>query len=104
MAQQGYPHGKFRYKVEIDGIDAGGKPTASLNHYSYGAVAGWCISGICGINAGAEGIVIRPFPDKELKFANAALDSRFGRIESRWKYPLLQGLCPMHLQLLQMQS
>ncbi|MBR2671069.1 MAG: family 78 glycoside hydrolase catalytic domain [Oscillospiraceae bacterium] len=69
-----------------DGIDDDGKPTASLNHYSYGAVAGWCISGICGINAGAEGIVIRPFPNKELKFADAALDSRFGRIESGWKY------------------
>ena len=24
MAQTGYPHGRFRYKVEIDGLDAGG--------------------------------------------------------------------------------
>ena len=24
MAQTGYPHGRFRYQVEIDGLDAGG--------------------------------------------------------------------------------
>ena len=69
-----------------DGVREDGTVHDSLNHYAYGAVAGWLISGACGINAGPDGITIRPYPDKRLGWAKAALDSRYGHIECSWRY------------------
>ncbi len=34
---------------DMDGINEEGKPSESLNHYSYGAITGWLIGGVCGI-------------------------------------------------------
>jgi len=69
-----------------DGIKEDGTVHDSLNHYAYGAVAGWLIQGVCGINLTGDELVIRPFPNRELSFAKACLSSRFGDIESSWRY------------------
>lgn len=63
----------------------------SFNHYAYGAVADWMYGVIAGINtcddnAGFGHIVFRPIPDKRLDFAEAAIDTKHGRIESKWRY------------------
>ncbi len=59
---------------------------ASQNHYSYGAVSGWLISGVCGIRYRDEKTVIAPVPHPLLKHAYACYDSPAGRIESEWNY------------------
>ncbi len=73
-----------------DGIREDGTVHDSLNHYSYGSIAGWLISGVCGIRVSAAReeapVVIAPHPDPLLSFASAAYDSPFGRIESGWTY------------------
>lgn len=69
-----------------DGINEKGEVKASLNHYSYGAVCGWIIDGVCGIVAENEKITIKPHPDKALGYARAVYNSPYGRIVSGWKY------------------
>ncbi len=70
-----------------DGISEEGKPRDSLNHYSYGAVTGWLFSGVAGIHVRADGkIVLRPFPNRLLKFAEADYHSEWGEIHSSWHY------------------
>ena len=69
-----------------DGINEEGKPKASLNHYSYGAVSDWLISGVCGINVSAGSLVIRPQPSRQLEFAGASLECTFGTVKSGWRY------------------
>ena len=69
-----------------DGINEKGEVKASLNHYSYGAVSGWIIDGVCGIAVENEKITIKPHPDKDLGYAKAAYNSPYGRIVSGWKY------------------
>ena len=69
-----------------DGIREDGTVHDSLNHYSYGAISGWLFDGVCGINLSADGLVIRPCPDRSLGWAKACWDSPKGRIESAWKY------------------
>lgn len=59
---------------------------ASQNHYSYGAISGWLISGICGIRYSDEKTVIAPAPHPLLARASACFDSPAGRIESAWSY------------------
>lgn len=59
---------------------------ASQNHYSYGSIAGWMISGICGIHYHFNGLVISPMPSRHLQHAEAYFDSPAGRIISEWKY------------------
>lgn len=59
---------------------------ASLNHYSYGAVTGWMISGICGIKYHNRTIRIAPTPYPLLTEAKADYDSPVGRIASAWRY------------------
>lgn len=61
-------------------------PKASLNHYSKGAIAGWMISGICGIRLTKGKLVLAPKPDKSLCHAHAVYDSPYGMIESEWEY------------------
>ena len=46
---------------------------------------------ICGINVdednpGFEKIILRPQPDKRLKWAKASLDTAYGTITSGWRY------------------
>lgn len=69
-----------------DGIDENGKPKASLNHYSYGAVCGWLFGGVCGIRLEENKITIRPMPKKLLQYAKAVYQSPAGEIVSGWKY------------------
>ena len=59
---------------------------ASQNHYSYGAISGWLISGVCGIRYSDEKTVIAPAPHPLLAHACACFDSPAGRIESEWSY------------------
>lgn len=59
---------------------------ASLNHYAYGAVAGWLISGICGIQYKNGRIRIAPVPHKMLGYARAVYHSPVGRIAVEWEY------------------
>ena len=57
-----------------------------MNHYSYGAVSGWLLSGVCGINVVNDQIVIKPYPNRLLEYAKAEYDSPLGLIKSGWKY------------------
>ena len=72
-----------------DGINEDGKPKASLNHYSYGAVCGWLFRGVCGIRLEGNKITIRPMPYKLLQYAKASYGSPVGEIVSGWKYELI---------------
>ena len=68
-----------------DGIDEEGKVKASLNHYSYGAIAGWLIRSVCGICQENRQITIAPVVLPQLGHAEAVYDSPVGRIESAWR-------------------
>lgn len=67
-----------------NGLEAG--DNASLNHYSYGAVSGWLISGICGINIKGNELLIKPYPFPLLNKASATYASPIGKISSSWEY------------------
>lgn len=69
-----------------DGINESGKPKASLNHYSYGAVCGWLFQGVCGIHLEGNNIIIRPMPHEGLQYAKVSYQSPIGEIISGWKY------------------
>ena len=69
-----------------EGINEKGVPKESLNHYSYGAVVGWLISGVCGIKYSQNETVIKPVPDKSLGYAEAKYLSPKGLIKSGWHY------------------
>ena len=57
-----------------------------MNHYSYGAVSGWLLSGVCGINVEGTSVFLKPYPHELLSFAKAEYDSPLGRIASAWTY------------------
>ncbi|MBR5338886.1 MAG: family 78 glycoside hydrolase catalytic domain [Lachnospiraceae bacterium] len=69
-----------------DGVREDGTVHDSLNHYSYGAVSGWLIDGVCGIIYRDGTLRFEPHPDRSLGFAKAAWNSPGGRIESAWRY------------------
>ena len=69
-----------------DGIREDGTVHDSLNHYSYGAISGWLIKGVCGIRYRHDKLEIRPHPDQSLGYAKAIYDSPKGRIVSQWHY------------------
>lgn len=61
----------------------------SFNHYAYGAVADWVYCVAAGIQTiegypGYEKVRIAPEPDSRLDWLGASLDTRNGRISSRW--------------------
>ena len=61
----------------------------SLNHYTYGSVAGWMISWLCGLRPDAPGYrraVLEPRPDPRLGQARVELDTAAGRFVSAWRY------------------
>ena len=68
-----------------DGINEVGKPTASLNHYSYGAIAGWLMQDVGGIHQEGQKITISPVVLPKLGYANAILHSPVGTIKSSWE-------------------
>ena len=62
----------------------------SLNHYAYGAIAGWMYREMCGIKplvekAGFRTFKLAPHPYGRLKWAEADFESPCGRIYSRWE-------------------
>lgn len=69
-----------------DGIKEDGTVKDSLNHYSYGAISGWLVSGVCGIHYTHDTLMIKPLPEKSLGHAKAVFDSPRGRIVSSWTY------------------
>ncbi len=69
-----------------DGVRADSTVHDSFNHYSYGAVSGWLMSGVCGIRLSGGKLKICPQPHPSLNYAKAAWDAPVGRIESGWRY------------------
>ena len=69
-----------------DGINESGVPRESLNHYSYGAIVGWLIDGVCGIRYSDTSVTIKPYPHKSLRHAEAWYESPRGKIVSKWRY------------------
>lgn len=101
LMQKGYP--SWLYQVtkgattiweRWDGIKEDGsfqkEQMNSFNHYAYGAIGNWLYTKVCGIDvderqAGYKHIHIRPMPGKELDFAEAELETLYGRIRSGWE-------------------
>lgn len=69
-----------------DGINEKGEPKESLNHYSYGAISGWLMDGVCGIKVKSGKIFIKPNPHPSLGYARACYKSPIGKIVSSWRY------------------
>ena len=69
-----------------DGIRPDGTVHDSLNHYSYGAICGWLMGGVCGIQLEAGRLTIRPYPHPSLGHAEAKWLSPAGEIRSEWRY------------------
>jgi alpha-L-rhamnosidase len=71
-----------------EGVDAGGQPHDSLNHYSKGAVIDFLHRYTAGIRLSEpayRSFVIEPVPGGGLTAASAAHESPYGRIESSWE-------------------
>lgn len=61
----------------------------SLNHYTYGSIAGWMISWLCGLRPmepGYRRAILEPRPDRRLGHAEVKLETAAGRFESAWRY------------------
>lgn len=63
----------------------------SFNHYAYGAVADWVYEKAAGIQIpedapGFARVKIEPHPDKRLGWLEASIDTRHGKISSKWTY------------------
>jgi alpha-L-rhamnosidase len=60
--------------------------TASLNHYSPGAVCEWLFKGVAGINVtGVNEFTYKPLPGGDLTHAESHYLSRYGLISTSWK-------------------
>jgi len=62
----------------------------SFNHYAYGAIGEWMYRVVTGIeldesHPGYKHILIQPRPGGGLTFANASVESMYGRVASGWK-------------------
>jgi alpha-L-rhamnosidase len=62
----------------------------SFNHYAYGSVMDWVYAFCAGIRTeetapGYEKAILAPHPDQRLDWLEAGLDTRRGKITSRWK-------------------
>ncbi len=69
-----------------DCFDENGAPKDSFNHYSYGAICGWLMDSVCGIQVSDGSIRLAPVPDERLGHASAVYDSPYGKIASSWEY------------------
>jgi alpha-L-rhamnosidase len=63
----------------------------SFNHYSLGSVGEWLYRCVAGIELdprvnGFKRFLIRPYPSRQLKYAQASYDSIHGMIESHWQW------------------
>jgi len=62
----------------------------SFNHYAYGAIGDWMYRNISGIDnygdaAGYKKTSIRPHPGGNLSYANADLETGYGKLSVHWK-------------------
>lgn len=63
----------------------------SFNHYAYGSVADWVYEKAAGIRLLEEApgfgkVEIRPMPDQRLEWLEASIDTRHGKVSSKWTY------------------
>ena len=63
----------------------------SFNHYAYGSVADWVYEKAAGIRLlegapGFERVKIQPVTDQRLGWLEAAIETRHGKISSKWTY------------------
>ncbi|UKZ54395.1 hypothetical protein TrVGV298_008203 [Trichoderma virens] len=59
----------------------------SFNHHALGSIANWMhadIGGLEAIDPGWKVFRVKPWPNKELTWADTVFESRYGRIELRW--------------------
>ena len=68
------------------GVRPDGTVHDSLNHYSYGAISGWLLDGVCGIRLKAGKLTVKPRPHSSLGFAKGEWRSPVGTIKSAWRY------------------
>ncbi|MGN1104203.1 MAG: family 78 glycoside hydrolase catalytic domain [Candidatus Coproplasma sp.] len=60
----------------------------SFNHYAYGSVGEWFYKQLCGIKPagpGYKGIIMEPKPVTGIDWAQASLDTLYGKISCRWE-------------------
>ena len=82
-----------------DGVREDGTVHDSLNHYAYGAVSGWLLSGVCGIRYRFDRLVLAPQANAALGWAEAIYDSPRGRIVSRWEVQKESGRFTYHFEI-----
>ena len=61
----------------------------SLNHYTFGSIAGWLVSYLCGIRPSEPGYkkaVLEPMPDERLGEARAEINTAAGRFVCGWRF------------------
>lgn len=66
------------------------KSMNSFNHYAYGAVGAWMYGTVAGLNPdpdepGYRHIIFSPCPGGSLSWAEAGLETQFGRVGIRWE-------------------
>ncbi len=71
--------------------EAWGLHPGSMNHIMFGDLLGWMYNDLAGIrpdwrSPGFRTIVFKPHPVRALPWAGASCQSRFGRIESQWRW------------------
>jgi alpha-L-rhamnosidase len=74
----------------------------SFNHYAYGAIGEWMYRVVAGIELdegqpGYKHILIQPRPGGGLTFANASVESMYGRVASGWK--IADGKFTLNIQV-----
>ena len=79
-------HGATTIWETWDGVRPDGTVHDSLNHYAYGAIAGWLMGGVCGIRLAAGKLTLAPTPDASIGHARAEWRSPVGVIRSAWEY------------------
>ena len=85
-------HDKTLGRIEVfdvpmpDGVREDGTVHDSLNHYAFGAVAGWLLDSVCGIRLTAGKLTLCPHPHPSLGFARGEWNSPVGRIACGWAY------------------
>ena len=62
----------------------------SFNHYAYGAIGDWMYRNVTGLDtyddgAGYKKIIIRPHPGGNLEYAQASLETGYGKLSVQWK-------------------
>ena len=71
--------------------EAWGLHPSSMNHIMFGDLLGWMYNDLAGIrpdwqSPGFRTILIKPHPVRALPWAQATYNSRFGTIQSRWRW------------------